>query len=243
MPESQRWQSAASTAAAGATLGTALLPGIGTAIGGVLGGAAGYFLSPEEEKLPELDAAQYARDYMSRYGGFGQKAGSVSAMSQSLGNQTAAQLISAGVDPASARNIASRRAQQAQAQGMDSLIQSETAQEAQLAGNLLPYQIQREEDIISQKNMQANWGDTAADILNAGVAIAGMNSLNKTNNQGTIGDTPANLNPVSGISSGGGLTGVSASQITPTQRLSAGLRQFTPEQYTAFRMGGIPLPW
>jgi hypothetical protein len=97
-----------------------------------------------------------ARDYMQKYGQFGSQVGAVGASADSLGRQTAAQLMSGGVDPISAQNIASRRAGGAREQGVDSVINSAGQMEASLAGQLLPYQIQREEDQISLNNLRAN---------------------------------------------------------------------------------------
>lgn len=154
------WGSAGQGAAGGASVGTAFLPGWGTAIGGVLGGIAGGFMGQDNQTIPSFDAAERARSYMERYGQTGAQVGQVGASADQLGRQTAAQLISAGVDPITAQNIASRRAAAARQQGVDSVINSTGQMEAQLAGNLLPYEIQREEDQISLKNLKANEPNT-----------------------------------------------------------------------------------
>lgn len=157
------WSNAGQGAAGGAATGGmmgASAGGIGAlpgaAIGAILGGIAGGFSGSDEQKIPDFNAAERAREYMRSYGGWQEKLGSVGASADSLGRRTAAELISAGVDPVSAQNIATRRAASAREAGAGDLIQSAGSMEAQLAGNLLPMQFQREEDQISLANMKAN---------------------------------------------------------------------------------------
>lgn len=150
------WGNAAQGAAGGASVGTMIAPGLGTAIGAVLGGAAGGLAGGDEQKIPDFNAAERAREYMRQYGGFGERIGAIGASADSLARRTAADLISSGVDPVSAQNIASRRAAGVREQNVGDLISSTGQMEAQLAGQMIPYEIQREEDQISLQNLKAS---------------------------------------------------------------------------------------
>lgn len=157
------WGNAAQGAAGGAASGAMMgMPagGIGALpgalIGGVLGAVSGGLTGKDEQEIPEFNAAERAREYMRQYGGFGERIGAAGASADGFARRTAADLISAGVDPASAQNIASRRAAGFREKTVGDIINAASMQEAQLAGQLIPYEIQREEDRISLQNMRAN---------------------------------------------------------------------------------------
>lgn len=150
------WGNFAQGGAGGAATGFMLGGPVGAAIGLGLGGVAGGLTGQDEQEIPDFNAAERSRDYLRRFGGFGERLGAVGASSDTFARRTAADLISAGVDPVSAQNIASRRAAEMREQNVGDLISSTGQMEAQLAGQMLPYEIEREEDQISLRNLQAN---------------------------------------------------------------------------------------
>lgn len=146
---------ALSGAASGAMMGSTFGP-VGTAIGGFAGGLlglAGGF--GKKQKVPEFNAAKYARNYLERFGGFNQQQGMVEANANTLNRQVMSELISQGVDPVAARQIAMQKKNEFRSGAMGNLIDSAFAREGELTQQLLPKQIEREEDAASLRNMQA----------------------------------------------------------------------------------------
>jgi len=159
MPYNEDWASTGQ--GVGSLLGTGVGaffgPGgamVGSALGGGLGGLAGL-LGPKKS-LPEFNAADKARNYLERFGGFNQEQGQVEANADTVKRRTIAELISQGVDPVAARQIGETKSTEFRTMAMSDLINSAQQREAGLTQQLLPQQFQREEDQASYRNWQSS---------------------------------------------------------------------------------------
>ncbi len=167
MPYNEDW------ASTGQGVGSLIGTGIGAAIGlgpagamvgGALGGGLGRlagFLGPKKS-LPEFNAADQARNYLERFGGFGREQGQIEANVDTVKRRTVAELISQGVDPVAARQVGEQKATEFRTRSMSDLLNSAQARESSLTQQLLPQQFQREEDQASYRNWQSSM---AADTM------------------------------------------------------------------------------
>lgn len=157
---------------------------VGSALGGGLGGLAGLF--GPKKSLPEFNAADQARNYLDRFGGFNQEQGQIEANTDTVKRRTVAELISQGVDPVAARQMGEQKATEFRTRSMSDLLNAAQAREASLTQQLLPQQFQREEDQASYRNWQSAM---AADTMQ-GIAPTLTGAFLAGNEMGLFGGQP-----------------------------------------------------
>jgi hypothetical protein len=145
-------QGALSGAMMGASIGGPLAP-FTAAAGGILGALGGI---GGKQKVPEFNAADEARNYLERFGGFDSEQGQIEANVDTVKRRTVAELISQGVDPVAARQMGEQKATEFRTRSMSDLLNAAQAREGSLTQQLLPQQFQREEDQASYRNWQSS---------------------------------------------------------------------------------------
>jgi len=154
---------------------------IGGSLGGALGGVAGLF--GPKKSLPEFNAADQARNYLERFGGFDREQGQIEANVDTVKRRTVAELISQGVDPVAARQMGEQKATEFRTRSMSDLLNAAQAREGSLTQQLLPQQFQREEDQASYRNWQSAM---AADTMQ-GIAPTLTGAFLAGNEMGLLG--------------------------------------------------------
>jgi len=125
----------------------------GFAGGGLLGGLQGD-QPGVDDVLPSLNANELAQQVIGELPSISQGLGNVASQAKQGAQSAEQRLIASGVDPASAARIASSRGLSERKAGTESVISNRQNLEANLVGQLLPAQMQRDEDRQSYMNLQ-----------------------------------------------------------------------------------------
>lgn len=129
----------------------------GAAIGAVGGGILGMLNdrgANVDEVLPPLNANTLAQQVFDEMPPVSADLSRVATQAQQGALLTERDLIAAGLDPVDAARISTSRALDERKAGTESVLENRQRMQAQLVSQLLPYQIQRDEDRQSYMNLQ-----------------------------------------------------------------------------------------